>query len=122
MQNLKNVRLPQGNAAGRVVGAVIGGGALLYGASNSLFNVEGGHRAIVFNRISGIKEEVCAERCAPLCILLQVQQLVITGIPDRFMKKGRILCFHGLSGPSFTTFALGPTSSQARLAPKICKW
>lgn len=61
MQNLKNVRLPQGNAAGRVVGAVIGGGALLYGASNSLFNVEGGHRAIVFNRISGIKEEVYEE-------------------------------------------------------------
>ncbi len=58
MQNLKNVRMPQGNAAGRLGGLIIGGGALLYGVSNSLFNVEGGHRAIVFNRITGIKEDV----------------------------------------------------------------
>jgi hypothetical protein len=58
MQNLKNVRMPQGNAAGRLGGLIFGGGALLYGVSNSLFNVEGGHRAIVFNRITGIKEDV----------------------------------------------------------------
>ena len=58
MQNLKNVRMPQGNAPGRLAGLIIGGGALLYGVSNSLFNVEGGHRAIVFNRVSGIKEQV----------------------------------------------------------------
>ena len=37
---------------------LIGGTALAWGASNSLFNVEGGHRAIVFNRLVGIKEEV----------------------------------------------------------------
>lgn len=61
MQNLKNVRMPQGNAAGRLGGLIIGGGALLYGVSNSLFNVEGGHRAIVFNRITGIKEDVYEE-------------------------------------------------------------
>lgn len=58
MQNLKNVRMPQGNAPGRLAGLIIGGGALLYGVSNSLFNVEGGHRAIVFNRVTGIKEQV----------------------------------------------------------------
>lgn len=58
MQNLKNVRMPQGNAAGRLGSLIIGGGALLYGVSNSLFNVEGGHRAIVFNRVVGIKETV----------------------------------------------------------------
>ena len=34
------------------------GGAAIYGATQSLFNVEGGHRAIVFNRLSGIKERV----------------------------------------------------------------
>ena len=60
MQNLKNVRMPQGNAPGRLAGLIIGGGALLYGVSNSLFNVEGGHRAIVFNRVTGIKETVRA--------------------------------------------------------------
>jgi len=61
MQNLKNVRMPQGNAAGRLGSLIIGGGALLYGVSNSLFNVEGGHRAIVFNRVVGIKETVYEE-------------------------------------------------------------
>jgi prohibitin 2 len=37
---------------------LIGGSAAVYGISNSLFNVEGGHRAIVFNRLVGIKESV----------------------------------------------------------------
>lgn len=61
MQNLRNVKLPPGNGAGRLVQAVLFGGAALYGASQSLFNVEGGHRAIVFNRISGIKDKVYEE-------------------------------------------------------------
>lgn len=33
----------------------------MYGAVNSLYNVEGGHRAIVFNRVVGIKEKVYPE-------------------------------------------------------------
>lgn len=37
---------------------LLGGGALVYAATHSLFNVEGGHRAIVFNRLVGIKEKV----------------------------------------------------------------
>jgi prohibitin 2 len=37
---------------------LIGGGLTVYGAANSIFNVEGGHRAIVFNRLIGIKETV----------------------------------------------------------------
>eukprot|EP00877_Chromochloris_zofingiensis_P003190 jgi/Chrzof1/12872/Cz07g10130.t1 len=37
------------------------GGATVYGIANSLFNVEGGHRAIVFNRVVGIKETVYSE-------------------------------------------------------------
>ncbi|EIE19459.1 hypothetical protein COCSUDRAFT_54696 [Coccomyxa subellipsoidea C-169] len=61
MQNLRNVKLPAGNGAGRLVQAVLFGGAAIYGASQSLFNVEGGHRAIVFNRISGIKDKVYEE-------------------------------------------------------------
>ena len=38
------------------------GGAAVYVAMNSLYNVEGGHRAIVFNRIQGIKDKVWAPR------------------------------------------------------------
>lgn len=57
-ENLKNVKLPNAGQAGSVVRAVLIGGALLYGAANSLYNVEGGHRAIVFNRIVGVKDKV----------------------------------------------------------------
>jgi prohibitin 2 len=46
-------------AVGGLARLLIGGGLAVYGATNSLFNVEGGHRAIVFNRLLGIKDEVC---------------------------------------------------------------
>lgn len=45
-------------AVGGIAQVLIGGGIAVYGLANSLFNVEGGHRAIVFNRLVGIKEEV----------------------------------------------------------------
>jgi prohibitin 2 len=43
---------------GGLARVLVGGGLAVYGAANSLFNVEGGHRAIVFNRLIGIKDEV----------------------------------------------------------------
>ena len=46
------------NNAAQVARLVFFGGVGLYGLSNSLFNVEGGHRAIVFNRLGGIKDQV----------------------------------------------------------------
>lgn len=46
-------------AVGNLAKVLVGGGIAVYGATNSLFNVEGGHRAIVFNRLVGIKDEVC---------------------------------------------------------------
>lgn len=53
--------MPSGGALGGVGRLLILGSATVYGAANSLFNVEGGHRAIVFNRLSGIKETVYEE-------------------------------------------------------------
>lgn len=38
------------------------GGVSLYVAFKFLYNVEGGHRAIVFNRIHGIKDRVNLSR------------------------------------------------------------
>eukprot|EP00873_Tetraselmis_striata_P042319 jgi/Tetstr1/462583/TSEL_007569.t1 len=58
---MPNMPKGAGGAAARLAQVAIGGGLLLYGAANSLFNVEGGHRAIVFNRLVGIKETVYAE-------------------------------------------------------------
>ncbi|TVU39715.1 hypothetical protein EJB05_13152 [Eragrostis curvula] len=47
--------------AGALAKVAVIGGAAVYAAMNSLYNVEGGHRAIVFNRIQGIKDKVYPE-------------------------------------------------------------
>ena len=60
--NLRNVKLPGTGPSASIVRAVVVGGALLYGAANSLYNVEGGHRAIIFNRIVGVKDKVNSMR------------------------------------------------------------
>jgi prohibitin 2 len=44
-----------------MVKLALAGGALWFGATNTLYNVEGGHRAIVFNRFEGIKDKVYPE-------------------------------------------------------------
>ena len=46
------------NSMMRAVAFGASGLAVLYAGSNCLFNVEGGHRAIVFNRFGGFKDEV----------------------------------------------------------------
>jgi prohibitin 2 len=63
MDNMRKAgaRMPSGNAVGGLARVLLLGGAAVYGVSNSLFNVEGGHRAIVFNRLTGIKDEVYEE-------------------------------------------------------------
>jgi len=43
------------------VKVTIGAGVLLWAGANSLYNVEGGHRAVVFNRVVGIKEKIYEE-------------------------------------------------------------
>lgn len=48
-------------AAGSAITALLGAGALGYGAMHSVYNVQGGHRAVVFNRITGMKETVYNE-------------------------------------------------------------
>mmetsp|Transcript_4376 Transcript_4376/g.12278 ORF Transcript_4376/g.12278 Transcript_4376/m.12278 type:complete len:288 (+) Transcript_4376:133-996(+) len=62
MENFSS-RFPKGagGPAARLAQIAVVGGIAVYGAANSLFNVEGGHRAIVFNRLIGIKDQVYAE-------------------------------------------------------------
>jgi len=45
-------KAPKGLGLG--AGAILAAGGLFYAATNSLFTVEGGHRAIMFNRIGGV--------------------------------------------------------------------
>ncbi|MGH7954892.1 MAG: hypothetical protein ACREOZ_02910, partial [Gloeomargaritales cyanobacterium] len=47
-----------GAELGAALGSVVVGGGLLYGAYHSFFSVDGGHRAVIFNRILGMKETV----------------------------------------------------------------
>lgn len=46
------------NTASSIAKVLVLGGATVWAGTNSLFNVEGGHRAIVFNRLMGVKETV----------------------------------------------------------------
>ena len=48
-------------AAASATGALAGAAALGYGAYNSVYTVQGGHRAVVFNRITGMKGQVYGE-------------------------------------------------------------
>ncbi|XVE99176.1 hypothetical protein REPUB_Repub03eG0174700 [Reevesia pubescens] len=58
---MKVPNIPGGGALPTLLKIGIVGGLGIYGVANSLYNVEGGHRAIVFNRIFGIKEKVYTE-------------------------------------------------------------
>lgn len=48
-------------AASRAAGSLMIAGGLGYGAYNSVFTVDGGHRAVVYNRILGMKDTVYGE-------------------------------------------------------------
>lgn len=48
-------------AAAQSMGALVGAGILGYGAYNSIYTVQGGHRAVVYNRIVGMKDTVYGE-------------------------------------------------------------
>ncbi|CAK9257808.1 unnamed protein product [Sphagnum jensenii] len=62
LNDMRNVRLPQASGpAGKLARLALIGGVGLYAAFNSLYNVEGGHRAIVFNRLVGVKDKVYPE-------------------------------------------------------------
>ncbi|XP_055334085.1 prohibitin-2-like [Paramacrobiotus metropolitanus] len=54
-----------GKVPGRGVGIglqlLVGAGGLAYGVSQSMYTVEGGHRAIIFSRLGGVQNEVYAE-------------------------------------------------------------
>lgn len=56
----KNLHGPA-KAVGALAGVVATGATLVYGAYNALYNVDGGHRAVIFNRLTGVKDEVISE-------------------------------------------------------------
>ncbi|XP_019097720.1 PREDICTED: prohibitin-7, mitochondrial-like [Camelina sativa] len=60
--NVKQVpNVPGSPALSALLKVGVIGGLGLYCIANSMYNVEGGHRAIVFNRLTGIKDKVYPE-------------------------------------------------------------
>lgn len=61
----QNAQKKGGPGGPKGVGAGLGGLILLGGAAvlanNALFNVDGGHRAIKYTRLGGVKQEIYAE-------------------------------------------------------------
>lgn len=56
--NVKVPNVPGGGALSALIKVGVIGGLGIYAAANSLYNVEGGHRAIMFNRLVGVKDKV----------------------------------------------------------------
>src|SRR5687768_12430654 len=52
-------KMPRGMGGAAVGGLLLAGGAMFF--SNALFNVDGGHRAIKYRRISGVSPEIYNE-------------------------------------------------------------
>lgn len=50
-----------GGPAGRGIIVLVGLGVLGVAASNALFNVEGGHRAVIYSRIGGVSNQIFGE-------------------------------------------------------------
>ncbi|EEF44359.1 prohibitin-1, mitochondrial [Ricinus communis] len=59
--NVKVPKVPGGGAASSLIKLSAIGGLVVYAAANSLYNVDGGHRAIMFNRLVGVKDKVYPE-------------------------------------------------------------
>ena len=51
--------VPSGSSTG--VTMLIGAGLAAYGIKESIYTVDGGHRAIIFSRIGGIQPDIYAE-------------------------------------------------------------
>eukprot|EP00245_Coleochaete_scutata_P008760 TRINITY_DN2734_c0_g1_i1.p1 TRINITY_DN2734_c0_g1~~TRINITY_DN2734_c0_g1_i1.p1 ORF type:complete len:295 (+),score=52.05 TRINITY_DN2734_c0_g1_i1:77-961(+) len=61
VNSFKNIKLPPAGPANALARLAVLGGVGVWGFYSSLYNVEGGHRAIVFNRIVGVKDKVYPE-------------------------------------------------------------
>ncbi|XP_055958516.1 prohibitin-2 [Patella vulgata] len=50
-----------GKGLGTGIGLLAAAGGLVYGISQSFYTVDGGHRAIIFSRIGGVKDDIYVE-------------------------------------------------------------
>lgn len=55
------LKMPQGGGLGTLLGAALGLGVVGWAGYNSVYTVEGGHRAIIYSRLGGIQTGVKSE-------------------------------------------------------------
>ena len=58
---LRNIKLPGGKGVTNALKAVAGLGVLGWAGYESVYTVEGGHRAVVYSRFTGVGEKVYEE-------------------------------------------------------------
>jgi prohibitin 2 len=82
LQNRRRVPFGGGGGGGNPLGLAalaffgIGGAVLL---QNSLFNVDGGHRAIKYTRLAGVSKEIYSEGMAACSdVVLEIRMLMTT--------------------------------------------
>lgn len=104
------------------------GGLGVYAISNSLYNVEGGHRAVMFNRLTGVKEKVLYyssnEHISLLIVTLEKKcEFFTLGFGFlRFTRKERISCCRGLRGQSSMTSVHDPILWRAPPVVMTFRW
>ncbi|KAG6741298.1 hypothetical protein POTOM_054531 [Populus tomentosa] len=102
--NFNNVRVPKvpgGGAIGTLIKIGVLGGLVLYGATNSLYNVDGGHRAIMFNRIA---DELKASRKQHGCLNSNITSFFTS---YNFLRlSGMLPASHGVVYPEGTHFMI----------------
>lgn len=99
-QNLKDLagRLPSGpRGMGTALKLLLGAGAVAYGVRESVFTVEGGHRAIFFNRIGGVQQ-------------------------DTILAEGLHFRIPWFQYPIIYDIRARPRKSPPPQAPKTCRW
>ncbi|KAJ6959059.1 hypothetical protein NC653_037373 [Populus alba x Populus x berolinensis] len=117
--NFNNVRVPKvpgSGAIGTLIKIGVLGGLGLYGATNSLYNVDGGHRAIMFNRIA---DELKASRKQHGCLNSNIisffikqhgclnSNIVSFFISYNFLRlSGMLPASHGVVYPEGTHFMI----------------
>jgi hypothetical protein len=83
--------------AGALAKVAVIGGAAVYAAMNSLYNVEGGHRGIVFNRIQGIKDKVRIPLLLPF-LSLCCAPLLCTWMFDGWLRVNDLIIEVSIGG------------------------
>jgi len=99
------------------LGALFGIGSIAYGVSESVFTVDGGHRAVMFSRISGVMDQVYSEG-----LHFRVPWFEYPIIYDIRSKPHRITSPTGTKDLQMVTISLRVLSRpQASFLPNIYK-